>query len=62
MMSAGVEQQSPGERMIVTVAEIVHHLIDAQENGRDINLNKYDKLQQCIDTAWHLRFRKETIA
>ena len=28
--------------MVMTVAEIVRQLIEAQQNGKDVNLNKYD--------------------
>lgn len=35
-----VQQASQGERMMMTVAEIVKQLIQAHEEGRDVNLNK----------------------
>ena len=35
--------------MVMTVAEIVRQLIEAQQNGKNINLNKYDtSIASCI--------------
>lgn len=40
MSSPLVPQVSKAERMMMTVSEIVKRLIEAHENGKDINLNK----------------------
>ena len=41
MVIVSVDESSQGERMVMTVAEIVRQLIEAHQNGKDINLNKY---------------------
>ena len=39
-VSAAVPEASQAERMVMTVAEIVRQLVQAQQDGTDINLNK----------------------
>ena len=50
-----VLQASQSELMVMTVSEIVHSLIEAHEQGKDVNLNRFASLyHKPINCVGHI--------